>query len=92
MASSRHYKQFAWQRERQKRSQDYSVLTGTTPACLNGDKNKVVPKRRTGPDSFMISYWNHAPGYETCSLSYVGGDCLLAPHLLLYMADEVFSF
>ena len=39
----------------------------------------------------MISYWNHAPGYETCSLSYVGGDCLLAPHLLLYMADEAFS-
>ena len=29
--SSRHYKQFAWQRERQKRPRDYSVLTGTTP-------------------------------------------------------------
>ena len=42
-------------------------------------------------DSFMISYWNHAPGYETRSLSYVGGDCLLAPHLLLYMANEAFS-
>ena len=39
MASSRHYKQFAWQRERQKRPRDYSVLTGMTPACLNGDKN-----------------------------------------------------
>ena len=39
MPSSRHYKQFAWQRERQKRPRDYSVLTGTTPACSNGDKN-----------------------------------------------------
>ena len=69
MASSRHYKQFAWQRERQKRPRDYSVLTGTTPACSNGDKNdntvvfvsvRTVRERVRGPCSYNCMSTGHA--------------------------------